>query len=92
MGLAIKYELTNGNKQDVYFDNDDKTRVNNIHSWGFVNDFTLKQKISAISKLFKQGTIKGSWIKNELYLIDDKYGYYSNGWEWQFCEYTPVEV
>lgn len=92
MGLTLKYEFTNGNKQDIHFDNDDKTRVNNIHSLGFVNDFTLKQKISAISKLFKQGTIKGSWIKNELYLIDDKYGYYSNGWEWQFCEYTPVEV
>lgn len=92
MGLTLKYEFTNGNKQDIHFDNDDETRVNNIHSWGFVNDFTLKQKISAISKLFKQGTIKGSWIKNELYLIDDKYGYYSNGWEWQFCEYTPVEV
>ena len=36
MGLTLKYEFTNGNKQDIHFDNDDKTRVNNIHSWGFV--------------------------------------------------------
>ena len=92
MGLAIKYKLTNGNQQDLYFDNEDNTKIEHLNSWGWVNDFSLKQKISAISKLFKQGTIKGSYIKNELYLIDDKYGYYSNGWEWQFCEYTPVEV
>ena len=92
MGLGINYKLSNGNQQDVYFDREDNTMVNSFSSWGFLNDFPLKQKIGAIKQLFKQGTIKGSCIKDELYLIDDKYGFYSNGWDYQFCEYTPVEV
>lgn len=58
-----------------------------IEMFGNIDTITEENKINAIKSLFKKGTIKGSAIKDELYIIDEKYGFYSNGWEFQFCEY-----
>ena len=65
------------------------TAFNQMHT-----NYTIKRSMSRVGTPTDNPIIESlnGWIKNELYLIDDKYGYYSNGWEWQFCEYTPVEV
>ncbi len=87
---GIGYETNKNKSQDLEFE--EKERVKTLEACGEIETFVGKNKIDCIKSIFKKGTIKGSLIKDELYLVNDKYGFYSNGWEWQFCEYTPVEV
>lgn len=85
---AIKIE-THDNV--INYELKENEKFKNVEIFGEVDTVTDKEKISWIKSLFKRGTIKGSCIKDELYIIDDKYGFYSNGWEYQFCEYTETE-
>lgn len=75
----------------INYDMKENEKFKNVEMFGEVDTVTDEDKISWIKSLFKRGTIKGSCIKDELYIIDDKYGFYSNGWEYQFCEYTEIE-
>lgn len=85
---AIKIE-THDNV--INYELKENEKFKNVEIFGEVDTVTDKEKISWIKSLFKRGTIKGSCIKNELYIIDDKYGFYSNAWGYQFCEYTETE-
>lgn len=75
----------------INYDMKENEKFKNVEIFGEIDTVTDTKKFSWIKSLFKRGTIKGSCIENELYIIDDKYGFYSNGREYQFCEYTEFE-
>lgn len=62
-----------------------------VEEYGNLETLTNKLKIDWISNIFKKETIDGSWIENELRIINNNYGFYSNGCEWQLCEIEMVE-
>lgn len=76
---------------DIKVDLKENEKFEMIEMFGDIKTLTDKAKINFIKELFNKGTIKGSCIENELYIIDEKYGFYSNGWEYQFCEYVKEE-
>ena len=82
--LKIKDEINNINVEE-------NGKIETIYLYGDVNTLTDTDKIDFIKELFSRGTFKGSYIANELYLINDKFGFYSNGLEYQFCEFEKIE-
>ena len=62
-----------------------------IDIYGDIETLSDKEKIYQIKHLFDKGTIKGSCIKDELYIINDKYGFYHTGYDWQFCEFKIIK-
>lgn len=77
-------------KKGIINRNSENERIKTIEIYGDVETLKDINKIHQIKYLFKKGTIKGSCIKDELYVIDDKYGFYHTGCNWQFCEFNII--